>query len=68
MSPVLIVVLPEITEFLFKILSIPKENVVKVFTTNRSDQSLNKGMRARGIRDGVVVHRIFMPTDLAIAF
>jgi hypothetical protein len=37
MSSVPIVVLPEITEFPFKILSIPKENVVKVFTTNRSD-------------------------------
>jgi len=68
MNTVLVVVAHERVEFSLKVLSIPKEGVVKVFTTNRSDQSLNKGMRARGIRDGVVVHRIFMPTDLAIAF
>jgi hypothetical protein len=37
MSPVPIVILPEINEFPLKILSIPKENVVKVFTTHRSD-------------------------------
>ena len=53
MNTVLVVVLYERVEFSLKILSIPKEGVVKVFTTNRSDQSLNKGMRKRCIRDGL---------------
>jgi len=35
-SPVPVVVLSEISEFPFKILSIPNENVVEVFTTNRT--------------------------------
>ena len=45
MSSVPIVVLSVITEFPFKILNIPEEIVVKVFTTNRSDQSFNERMR-----------------------
>jgi hypothetical protein len=53
MNTVLDVVLYERVEFSLKVLSIPKEGVVKVFTTNRSDQSLNKGMRTRGLRDGL---------------
>ena len=45
MNTVLVVVEQERVEFSFKVRRIPKEGVVKVFTTNRSDQSLNKGMR-----------------------
>jgi hypothetical protein len=61
MNTVLVVVLHERVEFSLKVLSIPKEGVVKVFTTNLSDQSLNEGMRTRCIRDGVVVQRKFAP-------
>ena len=53
MNTVLVVVVHERIEFSFKVLRIPKEDVVKVFTTNRPDQSLNKGMRTRCIRDGL---------------
>jgi hypothetical protein len=45
MNPSLVVVLPEVNEFPFKVQSIPEEDVVKVFTTNGSDESLNEGMR-----------------------
>ncbi len=45
MSSVPIVVLLEITELPLKVLSIPEENVVKVFTTNRPDHSFNERMR-----------------------
>ncbi len=53
MNTFMVVILLERVEFSFKILSIPKENTVKVFTPNRSNQSLNEGMRHRGIRDGL---------------
>lgn len=53
MSPFAVVVVREVDEFLFKILSIPKENVVKVFTTNRADQSLDEWMRLWRIGDGL---------------
>jgi hypothetical protein len=48
-----VVILSELFQFPLQIADIPKEDVVKVFTTNRSDQSLNKGMRTRGIRDSL---------------
>jgi len=41
MNPIPIVVLPEAHEFSLKVLSIPKEDVIKVFTTNGSDESLD---------------------------
>ena len=44
MNPIPVVVLPEVHEFSLKVLSIPEEDVVKVFTTNGSDESLNEGM------------------------
>ncbi len=47
-----VVVLSELHEFSIKVASIPKVDTVKVFTTNRSNQSLNEGMRQRCIRDG----------------
>ncbi len=53
MNTVLVVVVHERIEFSFKILRIPEEDLVKVFTTNGSDQSLNKGMRTRCIRDSL---------------
>jgi hypothetical protein len=45
MNPTPVVVLPEIHEFSLKILSIPKVDVIKVFTANGSDESLDEGMR-----------------------
>ena len=48
----MIVELQERGEFSFKILSIPKEDAVKVFAANCSSQTLNEGMRYRGIRVG----------------
>ena len=53
MNPSLVVVLSKVNEFPFKVLSIPEEDVVKVFTANGSDESLNEGMRSRCIRDGL---------------
>jgi len=44
MNPSLVVVLSKVNEFPFKVLSIPEEDVVKVFTANGSDESLNEGM------------------------
>ncbi len=44
MGPILVVVAPEQRELSFKILRIPEQRVIEVFTTNRSDQSLNKGV------------------------
>ncbi len=40
-----VVVLPKVHEFSLKVANIPKEGAVRVFTTNRSNQSLNEGMR-----------------------
>jgi hypothetical protein len=45
MNPIPIVVLPEVHEFSLKVLSIPKEEAIKVFATNGSDEALNEGMR-----------------------
>jgi len=45
MNPIPVVVLSEVHKFSLKVLGVPKKQVVKVFTTNRPDQSLNKGMR-----------------------
>ena len=42
MNPSLVVVLSKVNEFPFKVLSIPEEDVVKVFTANGSDESLNE--------------------------
>jgi len=41
-NPSLIVVSPKIHEFLFKFSSIPEEDMVKVFTANGSDESLDE--------------------------
>jgi len=51
MGPVLVVVALELCKFSLKILRVPEQRVIEVFTTNRSDQSRNKGMRSRGIGD-----------------
>ena len=53
MNPIPVVVLPEVHEFSLKVLSIPKEDVIKIFSANGSDESLDEGMRYRGIRDGL---------------
>lgn len=44
MNSILVVVLPKVHKLSLKVVSILKEDVVKVFTTNRPDQSLNEGM------------------------
>ena len=53
MNPIPVVVLPEFHEFSLKIPSIPKEEAIKVFATNGSDEALNEGMRYRCIWDGL---------------
>ena len=53
MNTSLIVVLPKVHEFPFKVPSIPEEDMVKVFTANGSDESLNERMRAGRIRDSL---------------
>ena len=40
-----VVIMSKIFQFSHKILSIPKEYVIKVFTANGSDESLNEGVR-----------------------
>jgi hypothetical protein len=44
MNPSLVVVLSKVNEFPFKVQSVPEEDLVKVFTANGSDESLNEGM------------------------
>jgi len=44
MNSITVVVLLEICKFSLKVLSIPKEGVIKVFTTNGSNESFNEGM------------------------
>jgi len=45
MNPILIVIMPEVHGFSFKVQSISKEDVVNKFTANGSDESHNEGMR-----------------------
>jgi hypothetical protein len=45
MNAIPVVVLPEFHEFPLKVLSIPKDDVIKLFTTNGSDESCNVGVR-----------------------
>lgn len=40
-----VVIMSKFFQFSHKILSIPKEDVIKVFTANSSDESLDEGMR-----------------------
>jgi len=65
MNTLLVVVLYERVEFSFKVLRIQKEGVVKKLT-NGSDQSFNKGMRTRGIRDAFDLKRPESSSSLAI--
>jgi len=44
MNPVPIVIALEVSEFSFKVVNIPEEDVIEVFTTNCSYQSLHEGM------------------------
>jgi hypothetical protein len=53
MGPLAVVVIREVDDFPFKIPGVPKEDVVKVFTTDCADQSFNEWMRLRRIRDGL---------------
>lgn len=52
MNPIPVAVVPELHEFSLKVLSIPKWDVIEVFTTNGTDDSFNEGVRYRRIRDG----------------
>jgi len=45
-------VLPEVCEFSFKVLSITKEGMVKVFTTNRGLRRFNSTMAWMSSHDG----------------
>jgi len=57
MNPSLVVVLPKVHEFPFKVPSVPDEYMVKVFTANASDESFNERMRAGRMRYGLyLVH------------
>ena len=62
MNPNLVVVLPEVHEFPFKVLSISEEDMVRVFTANGSDESFNERMRAGRMRYGL--HLVHTKTEL----
>ena len=51
MSAGMVVKMKKRAKFSFKVLRIPEEDTVKVFPSDRSNQSLNKGMRYRCIQD-----------------
>ena len=53
MSPFSVVVVRESDEFTFKISDVPKEGMVQVFATDRSNQSLDEWMRLRRIGEGL---------------
>ncbi len=53
MTTDMVVILLECFEFSFKIRRIPKGDTVKVLPPNRSNQSLDEGMRYRDIWDGL---------------
>ena len=40
-----VVIMSNLFRFSHRVLSIPEEDVIKVFTANGSDESLNEGMR-----------------------
>ena len=61
MDPFSVVVLPEVCEFLRKVLGIPKVGVIKIFTANSSDESLNEGVRYRHIWNGLDLINIENP-------
>ena len=53
MNPLLVVVFPKGLKFPLQVVRIPKKDVIQVFTTNRSNQSLNKWMWYWCMRDGL---------------
>ncbi len=54
MNTVLVVVVHERIEFSFKVLRIPKEEVVQEFSADRSCQPFDEGMRTGCIRDSEI--------------
>ena len=52
MSPFSVVVVREFDEFAFKIPVVPKEDMVEVFATDRSNQSLDEWMQLRRVGYG----------------
>jgi len=44
MNPILVVVFPKGLQFPLQVVRIPKKDVIQIFTTNRSNQSLNEWM------------------------
>ena len=53
MNSILVVVIREASKLTSKISHVPKEDVIKVFATDCSDQSLDERMRVRLIGDGL---------------
>ena len=53
MNSILVVVIREASKLSSKISRVPKEDVIKVFATDCSDQSLDEWMRLRRIGDGL---------------
>ena len=53
MNSILVVVIREASKLSSKIPSVPKEDVIKVFATDCSDQSFNEWMRSRRVGDGL---------------
>ena len=53
MNPFSVVVVREFNEFPFKIAVVPISEMIEVFATDCSDQTLDEWMRLRRIRDGL---------------
>ena len=53
MTAMMVVIRLKLCEFLLQVSRIPEQCLIKKFTANRSDESLNEGMREWCIRDGL---------------
>ena len=53
MGAMMVIIGLEVCKLSLQVNVIPEEGLVKVFTANGSDESLNEGMRSRCIRDGL---------------
>ncbi len=49
----MVVIRLEVRQLFLQIAGIPEECMVKIFTANSADESLNEGMRLRCIGDGL---------------
>jgi len=48
-----IVIVSEFVELALKIHFVPKEHVIEILASNRSDQAFDKGVRDRGVGNGL---------------